>query len=98
MIELTSKQRKILEKAAHPLDPVVIIGQNGVTQALADHVKNALRTREVIKVKFNEFKDDKRELSEDIARETDSTLVRIIGNVAVFYKQAEEPENRVIKL
>ncbi len=84
MIDLTSKQRKILEKAAHHIEPIVIIGQNGVT--------------EILKVKFNEFKEGKQELANWIAEDTDSTLVRIIGNVATFYRQAENPENRKIKL
>ncbi|MBQ5433852.1 MAG: YhbY family RNA-binding protein, partial [Treponema sp.] len=34
MIELSSKQRHALEKLAHPLQPLVIVGQAGVTEAL----------------------------------------------------------------
>lgn len=98
MIDLTSKQRKILEKAAHHIEPMVIIGQNGVTEAQSNHVKNAFKTHEILKVKFNEFKEGKQELANWIAEDTDSTLVRIIGNVATFYRQAENPENRKIKL
>ena len=88
MLELTSKQRKILEKAAHNLDPIVIIGQNGVTDSLVQMVSNSLKAHELIKVKFNEY----------IALKTDSTLVRIIGNVAIFYKENEDSSKRKIKL
>ena len=56
MLELTSKQRKILEKAAHNLDPIVIIGQNGVTDSLVQMVLNSLKAHELIKVKFNDYK------------------------------------------
>lgn len=98
MMELTSKQRKSLEKQAHDLNPVVIIGQHGVTENLVKMVADSLKAHELIKVKFNEYKDDKREYSEDIANRTDSNLVRVIGNVAIFYRQNEDPEKRRISL
>lgn len=98
MMVLTSKQRKILEKQAHDLNPVVIIGQHGVTENLLKMVEDSLKVHELIKVKFNEYKDDKREYSEDIANRTDSNLVRVIGNVAIFYRQNEDPEKRLISL
>ncbi|MCQ2241732.1 ribosome assembly RNA-binding protein YhbY [Treponema sp.] len=98
MIELTSKQRKALEKQAHDLSPVVIIGQQGVSENLVKMVSDSLKAHELIKVKFNEYKDDKREYSEDIASRTDSNLVRVIGNVAIFYRQNEDPEKRRISL
>ena len=98
MMVLTSKQRKILGKQAHDLSPVVIIGQHGVTENLLKMVEDSLKAHELIKVKFNEYKDDKREYSEDIANRTDSNLVRVIGNVAIFYRQNEDPEKRLISL
>lgn len=94
MIELTSKQRKILEKAAQPMSPLVLIGGAGVTEEQLKQIGIVLKDHELIKVKFNEYKDEKQELSRSIAEQTDSTLVRIIGNVALFYKEAEKPENR----
>ncbi|MCI5829336.1 MAG: ribosome assembly RNA-binding protein YhbY [Treponema sp.] len=98
MIELTSKQRKSLEKQAHDLSPVVIIGQQGVTENLVKMVSDSLNAHELIKVKFNEYKEDKSEYSQDIAFHTDSNLVRVIGNIAIFYRQNEDPEKRKIKL
>lgn len=94
MIELTSKQRKVLEKNAQPLSPLVQIGGAGVTAEQEKQIERLLGEHELVKVKFNEFKDEKRELSEEIARKTDSTLVRIIGNVATFYKPAKEAKDR----
>ncbi|WP_407398792.1 ribosome assembly RNA-binding protein YhbY [Treponema sp.] len=98
MIELTSKQRKALERQAHDLNPVVIIGQQGITENLVKMVSDTLKSHELIKVKFNEYKDDKREYSEDIASRTESTLVRVIGNVAIFYKENEDPKKRRVTL
>ena len=98
MIEITSKQRKVLEKAAHSLEPVVIVGQNGVTDSLTEKVAQSLEAHELIKVKFNDFKDDKRELTENLCNACGALLVRIIGNIAILYKEQENPEKRKIKI
>ena len=93
-MELTSKQRKILEKAAHDLQPVVIVGGAGVTEGVISMVANSLKAHELLKIKFNEYKDEKVELTQDICSQCNATLVRIIGNVAILYKEAEKKEDR----
>ena len=98
MIELSSKQRKILEKYAQPLQSVVIVGQNGVTEAVEKMTDAALAAHELIKIKFNEFKDEKRELAEAVSKNSGASLVRIIGNVAVLYKPQPDTEKRKIKI
>ena len=96
MIELNSKQRKLLEKYAHNLQPVVIVGQNGVTESLAEKVTHSLNAHELIKVKFNEYKDEKKELITEVCQQLDASLVRIIGNVAILFRPAPEEEDRKI--
>lgn len=93
-MELTSKQRKILEKAAHDMQPVVIVGGAGLTDGVINMVENSLAAHELIKVKFNEYKEDKIELTGEICEKCGATLVRIIGNVAILYRQAEKPDDR----
>ena len=94
MIELNSKQRKLLEKYAHNLQPVVIVGQNGVTESLAEKVTHSLNAHELIKVKFNEFKEEKFDLAKELSETCNANLIRVIGNIAILYKQAEKPEDR----
>ena len=89
MIEITSKQRKVLEKAANSLEPVVIVGQNGVTDSLTEKVAQSLEAHELIKVKFNDFKDDKRELTENLCNSCDALLVRIIRKIELLHKKQE---------
>ena len=91
---LNSKQRKILEKAAHDMQPVVIIGGAGVTDGLMQMVENSLAAHELIKVKFNEYKDEKQDLTNQICDATNATLVRIIGNIAILYREAEKEDDR----
>lgn len=94
MIELNSKQRKYLEKEAHDIQPVVIVGGAGVTDGVISMVENSLAAHELIKVKFNEYKEEIRELANEISEKTDSVLVRIIGFTAIFYRPAEQEDKR----
>ena len=98
MIELNSKQRKILEKAAHDLQPIVIVGGAGVTEGVIQMTAKALADHELIKVKFNEYKEDCRELTAELCEKADGTLVRIIGYTAILYRPAEKPEERRFRL
>lgn len=97
-MEITSKQRKTLEKLANSLSPIIIVGANGLTPTLQEKVVQCLTQHELIKIKFNDFKDEKAELSNKIAQDADANLVRIIGNTAIFYRQNDDPEKRQIKL
>ena len=97
MIELTSKQRKNLEKLAHDLQPVVIVGGAGLTDGVVSMVDKSLAAHELIKVKFNEYKDEAKELTAEICEKCDATLVRVIGFTAILFREAEQEEDRKIK-
>ncbi len=96
--ELTPSERKSLRGQAHHLEPVVIIGQNGVNEALIGAVDKALTAHELIKIKFNEFKEDKGHLIIDIADKTSSHAVAVIGNVAIVYRENPDEKKRKIKI
>lgn len=93
-MEINAKQRKFLEKNAQPLSALIQIGGAGLTENQIGQISRLLGEHELIKIKFNEFKDEKRELGARIAEKTDSTFVRIIGNVLILYRAAKEPDNR----
>jgi len=97
MDKLKGSQKKYLRSQAHHLKPLVIIGAKGVTQQLIGSIDLALKDHELIKVKFGEFKESKKEISEEIAMTTKSELVGLIGNIAILYRQNPEPEKRKIK-
>ena len=98
MEKLKGSQKKYLRSQAHHLKPLVIIGAKGVTEQLIGSVDNALNDHELIKVKFGEFKEAKKEISEEIVQATKSELIGLIGNIAIFYRQHPEPEKRKIKI
>ncbi len=96
MTELTSAQRKYLRKVGHHLDPVVIIGKQGVTDMLVRAVTQALESHELVKIRFNEFKDEKRSLAEEIERRTASIIAGTIGHIVLLYKQHPDEDKRKI--
>lgn len=96
IMEITSKQRKILEKYAHDISPVVIVGGAGVTDGVIGMINSSLEAHELIKVKFNEYKDEKKDLAAEICEKCNAVLVRIIGNVLILYRQAEDENDRKI--
>ena len=98
MDPLKGSQRKYLRGEAHHLKPLVLIGAKGVTDQLLGSVNQALKDHELIKIKFGEFKEAKKEISEEIAQATKSELVGLIGNVAILYRRNPDPEKRKIKV
>lgn len=97
MEKLTGTQRKYLRGIAHSLKPSVLIGYEGLSAAVMKALEKALDDRELIKVKFNKFKEEKDAYCADIAKTTKSELVGLIGNVAIFYREHSDPEKRKIK-
>ena len=83
-----------------PMKPVVFVGQKGCSETLLKAVDNALTTHELIKVKFNEFKekDQKTEILEKIEKETTCETIGLIGHTAMLYRAHPDPEKRKITL
>ncbi|NIA16479.1 MAG: ribosome assembly RNA-binding protein YhbY [Nitrospiraceae bacterium] len=98
MEELTSAQRKQLRSLAHHLKPVCYIGKSGLTESLKVSVDVALEAHELVKVKYVGCKDQKKELTAQLAEQTQSQLAGIIGHVAILYRQQRDPEKRNIEL
>lgn len=98
MKSLTGAQRKYLRGRAHSLSPVIQVGKQGVTPDLVKAVNEALDSHELIKVKFVDFKEERKELSREIAERTSSEAVGLIGNVAILYRQQPDEQKRKILL
>ena len=96
MFELDSKKRSSLLKQSHTLNPRVWIGKNGLTDTIIENVDTLIEKHELMKIKFVDFKDSKKEIIDIISEKTDSAVVKIIGNVAVLYRQAKDPEKRKV--
>ncbi len=92
-IQLTPAERRSLRADAHHLDPVVLIGGDGLTPAVQKEVDAALKAHGLIKVRV--FSDDRnaRELIyQTLANDLDAAPVQHIGKLLVLWRPKVEKE------
>jgi RNA-binding protein len=88
---LTSKQRKYLKGLAHALEPVVRVGQRGVTATVVEETKKSLFAHELIKVRIDSDEPATRHtLAEALAEAAAADIAGTIGKVAILYQAREE--------
>ena len=95
---MDSRIRKLLRSQAHHLEPVVLIGKNGINDGTIESIDRVLEARELIKIKFREFKDEKLSLSEKITELTNSQIVGVIGHTVIIFRQNPDPDKRQIHI
>lgn len=87
MAKITNSQIKFLRGLAHEIKPVVMVGGNGLTEAVLTEVENALTHHELIKIKVRaEDREEKAEIIHDICHKTNSTKVHVIGHNLTIYR------------
>jgi RNA-binding protein len=98
-MNLNKKQIQYLKGLAHSLKPVVLLGNNGLTEAVVAEIDYALNHHELIKIKIpTEDRETKILIIEAICRETNSTQVQVIGKTLVIFRQTEEKKIRIPKI
>jgi RNA-binding protein len=100
MAELKGYQKKYLRGLAHSLKPIVLIGQGGLTDNVLEAIEGALEIHELIKIKFNEYKDkkSKTDMLTNIEKTRGCELAGNIGHTATFFRQNSDPEKRKITI
>jgi RNA-binding protein len=89
------KERAELRAEAHHLDPTVHVGQHGLTPTLITSLDDALRTRELVKVKLGYKEDIKpKDIAESLALATNAAVVQVIGRTATLFRENPEIEKR----
>ncbi len=87
-----------LKSLGQLLKPVVHVGKGGLTDALVATVAQALADHELIKVKFEALKDQKKSLAPELATRTGSRMIQRVGNVVVLFKRHPEVAHRKVTL
>lgn len=98
MKELSTKQISALRGKAQRLEATVKIGKDGLSDGLIQTVRDALDRQELVKIRFDSLKEQKKDLAPKLAVQCDSTLVTRIGNVVVLFRQNSDPSKRKIAL
>ena len=88
---MNGRERAELRAEAHHLNPTVHVGQHGLTPNLINSLDDALRTRELVKVKLGTKDDVKpKDAAHALALATNSAVVQVIGRTATLFR--ENPE------
>jgi RNA-binding protein len=90
---LTPAERRALRARAHPLHPVVIVGQQGLTPAVLHEIDIALTAHELIKIRvFSNLRADRDALLVRICAEMDAAPVQHLGKVLTVWRPKPAPE------
>ncbi|HJP58460.1 MAG TPA: YhbY family RNA-binding protein [Gemmatimonadaceae bacterium] len=85
---MNGRERAELRAEAHHLDPTVHVGQQGLTPTVIGSLDDALRTRELVKVKLGYKEDIKpKEVANSLALATNSAVVQVIGRTATLFRE-----------
>lgn len=93
-MSISEAQKRQLKKLGHSLKPVIMIGANGLTDAVCAETEIALDHHELIKVKIaGADRDDRDAMITEMCKRTKAELIQRVGNVAlIFRRNAKKPK------
>ena len=89
---MTSKERAALRAKSNSLEPLFQVGKGGINDALIAQTDDALRARELIKLKvlLETCPKPPKEIANEIASATGADVVSVVGGSMIFYRYSEE--------
>ncbi|HEB70148.1 MAG TPA: ribosome assembly RNA-binding protein YhbY [Desulfobulbus sp.] len=99
-VVLSGKEKKYLRGLGHHLDAKTQIGREGITPAVLKSTEAVLKVHELVKVKLGQnCPVGKKEAAEQLARQTGSALVQLIGKTVILYRPNKDlPKDKRISL
>jgi putative YhbY family RNA-binding protein len=86
-IQLTPAERKEKRAGAHHLDPVVIVGADGLTPAVSKEIDAALRSHGLIKVRvFSDDRGSREAMLATLADALGAAPIQHIGKLLVLWR------------
>jgi RNA-binding protein len=93
-ITLTPSQRARLKAKAHALEPVVHIGQAGVSDNVIAELERSLTAHELIKVKLaGADRESRRDLTQVLSERTGAAVVQQVGRVLVLWRPCPDQKS-----
>ena len=83
---LTNQQVRSLKARAQRMKAMLRVGKEGLSPKLLAELDHMLQHQELVKVKFDFFKEEKKELTPQLAEKSNSHLVTRVGNVVVLFR------------
>ena len=91
MKELTPAERRALRARAHPLHPVIMVGEAGLTPAVISEIDRALKSLELIKIRvLGDDRNARAAMIEQICAALDASPVQHIGKILVVFRPRPE--------
>ncbi|QOY96170.1 ribosome assembly RNA-binding protein YhbY [Massilia sp. UMI-21] len=91
MLKLTPAERSALRAEAHGLNPVVMIGESGLTESVMKEIAASLDAHGLIKVRvFGDDREARIAMYEQVCEELDAAPVQHIGKLLVLYRPKKE--------
>jgi len=85
---VSKQQKKTLLSLTHNLNPVVIIGQNGITENVMNEIEIALDFHELVKIKLSAGDRDSRdEMIQVICSQTKAEKIQSIGKTLTLFRR-----------
>ncbi len=95
-IQLTPAERKVHRSEAHHLDPIVMIGGDGLTPAVKNEANAALNAHGLIKVRvFSDDRPAREAMLQTLADELDAAPIQHIGKLLVLWRPIPDKERAV---
>lgn len=95
-IQLTPAQRKAFRADAHHLNPVVMIGADGLTPNVTKEVDAALKAHGLIKVRvFSDDRAGREAMLQQLAESLSAAPIQHIGKLLVLWRPVEEKEREL---
>lgn len=93
---INANQKRFLRGRTHHINPVVMVGEKGLTENVMNELEQALDHHELIKIKIRTDRETRARLIDEIRTSCAAELVHRIGQVACFFRR--NPKHPVIEL
>jgi RNA-binding protein len=85
--ELSNRELRALKARAQLLKPLLKVGKEGLSPAFLKAMDETLAHHELVKVKFDDFKEQRKELAPKLAESVSAHLVMQVGHVVVLFRR-----------
>lgn len=93
---LSIAEKKRFRQIAHQLNPVVLLGNQGLSETVLAEIDRALEDHELIKVRIGgEDREARREAIEVMVATTKSQAVQVVGKIVLLYRAAKKPNAKL---
>jgi len=90
--ELSNRELRELKARAQRIKPMLKVGKEGLTPAFLKAVDETLVHHDLVKVKFEEFKEQRKELGPKLAESVTAKLIMAVGHVVVLFRRKPDKE------